>query len=73
MFENLIDFQKDNMPNLIKSTIAWLIDECFRFFLQIVNNDKMLGELCRILKAILPEEETREGNVSMNLPKKHTR
>ena len=65
--------QKDKIPNLAKSTVSHLIDEWFKLFLHIVNNDQMLGELRRIIKVVLPEGSFGEEGISKRIPEKYTR
>lgn len=73
LFDNLTEAQKDKVSDLSIAASSRPIEEWFKLFLQIVDNEQMLGELRRNLKAVLLEEEVREGAISTNLPERHTR
>lgn len=59
---------EDKTSNLPNSTVARPIKEWFKLFLQIVNDDQMIGKLQRSLKATIPKEESKWGTISAKFP-----
>lgn len=67
-----MESHKYNIPELPHSLIIRPIKEWFRFFLQIVNDEQMLGKLERSLKVAIPKDGVEGGKISAKLSERHT-
>ena len=66
LFEGMTEIKEKQKQNNCVLNNAHLIEEWFKLFLQIVEDEHMLKELHKSLKASLPEDE-EEGELPILL------